>query len=475
MFTDEENFMDKAQTKLKLKFIGAAREVTGSKTQISYKNKTYLIDCGLFQGDKQLRQLNWEDIAHAANIDAVILTHAHIDHSGYLPRLASQGFKGPVYCTRATAALLEVLLPDAAYLQEEDAEYANRNDYSSHKPALPLYTVKDAEKVLRQLKPMERDQWVQLTNGLSFQFLRSGHLLGSSFVQVSFNNGQTPKVITFSGDMGSDRSNILKGPVQIKETDYLVMEGTYGDRVHRPDAIENNLIKVIKHIHQRQGVLIIPAFAIGRTQDLLYLINKLEEEKKIPQVPLYIDSPMALKATAVYTKFREDLKLVEDGNRLISSMDESRFKASTTAEQSKNLTRLNGPMIIISAAGMLTGGRVLHHLKARLPFKANAVLFVGFQAHGTKGRLLMNGIDRINIHHEEVMVNAEIRSLEGFSAHADSKEIMDWLKGFSKLPTKVFLNHGERDPLRALKYRLVSELGLTETEIPHAGEEFHLD
>jgi len=462
-------------SQLRLKFLGAAQEVTGSKTLVSYKNKNYLVDCGLYQGDKELRQLNWEEFPHAKNIDAVILTHAHIDHSGYLPRLVKLGFHGPIYCTKATAALVEVLLVDAAYLQEEDAKYANRKGYSSHKPAIPLFTIEDVEMVIKMLEPIDRDQWLDLTPGLSMRLLRSGHLLGSSFVQLSFDTGDNSKLVTFSGDLGSDRSNILKSPVTVSESDYLILEGTYGDRVNRSENIEKNIARVIKHIHERQGVLVIPAFAVGRTQELLYIINKLEEEKLIPKVPLYIDSPMALKATEIYTKFKDDLKLVEDEKRFISSMDESRFKAVLTTEQSKALTKSSGPMIVISAAGMLTGGRILHHLKARLPYKANAVLFVGYQAHGTKGRLLQNGMDRINIHHEEVRVNAEIRSLEGLSAHADSAETIEWLGAFSRLPSKVFLNHGERDPLKALQYRLQNELGITDVVIPHLGEEYTLD
>jgi metallo-beta-lactamase family protein len=462
-------------TKLKLSFFGAAKEVTGSKILISYKDKKYLIDCGLYQGDKELRQMNWENIPHADSIEAVLLTHAHIDHSGYLPRLFQQGFRGSIICTKATAALIKILLLDAAHLEEEDAEYVNRKGYSSHRPALPLFTTEDVEKVLKLLKPVERDTWQELTKGLSFQLLRSGHLLGSSLIQLSFDTGTSQKIVTFTGDLGSDRSDVLKGPVTVKHSDYLILEGTYGDKTHKVENIEKNILRVIKHIYERRGVLVIPAFAVGRTQELLYIINKLEEEKKIPTIPLYIDSPMALKATEIYKHFEDDLKLVEDGKRLVTSMDDSRFKAVVTPEQSKSLSHMDGPMIIISAAGMLTGGRVLHHLKARLPHKANAVLFVGFQAHGTKGRLLMNGIDRIQIHHEEVPVNAEIRSVEGLSAHADSLEIINWLKSFSKLPEKIFLNHGERDPLKALKFRIQNELGLSEVYIPFLGEEVVLD
>jgi metallo-beta-lactamase family protein len=461
--------------RLYLQFLGAAREVTGSKILLSYKNKRLLIDCGLYQGFKELRKLNREDIPEVKNLDAVIITHAHIDHSGYLPRLVKQGFEGDIYCTKETAALMEVLLIDAAHLEEEDAEYTNKKGYSVHKPAIPLFNLKDVEKVLKLIKIIPREKWHDLTQGLSFQLLRSGHLLGSSFVQVSFDNGKNQKLVTFSGDLGSDRSNILKGPVYINESDFLVLEATYGDKVHHIETIEKTLISSIDYIYRHRGVLVIPAFAVGRTQELLYLLNKLEEEKKIPHIPLYIDSPMALKATDIYTKFKDDLKLVEDEKKFITSMDESRFKAITTPQESKKLGTMSGPFIVISAAGMLTGGRVLHHLKGRLPHRENAVLFVGFQAHGTKGRLLVNGIDRIQIHHEPVAVRAEVFSIEGLSAHADSKEIVDWLRHFSKYPTKILLNHGERDALNALKYRIINELGIQDVVIPQLGDKFILE
>jgi metallo-beta-lactamase family protein len=463
------------EVNLKLQFLGAAKEVTGSKIQFSYRDFTGLVDCGLYQGDKELRKYNRENLHHAENLDVVLLTHAHIDHSGYLPRLYQQGFRGKIYCTKATATLVRILLLDAAHLEEEDADYANRKGYSCHKPCLPLFTTEDVEKVLKLIHPVERDQWIELSRGLSFQFIRSGHLLGSSFIQLSFDNGFTQKILTFSGDLGSDRSSILKGPVSIKHSDYLILEGTYGDRVHKIESIDKTISKVIKHIFERKGVLIIPAFAVGRTQELLFILNRLEEEGKIPRIPVYIDSPMAIAATEIYKHYEDDLKLVEDGHRLITSMEDSRYKVTKTPEESKKLSQMDGPLIVISAAGMLTGGRVLHHLKARLSHKANAVLFVGFQAHGTKGRLLLNGLDRIRIHHEEVMVNAEIRSVEGLSAHADSKETMDWLNAFSEKPKKILLNHGEKDALNALKFRIINELGIEDVHIPHLGEEIILN
>jgi metallo-beta-lactamase family protein len=464
---------DKAH--FKMQFLGAAKEVTGSKILISYRNFKVLVDCGLYQGDKELRKLNWEDIHQASNIDAVILTHAHIDHSGYLPRLFQQGFRGKIYCSKATASLIKILLLDAAHLEEEDAEYINRRGYSAHQPALPLFTTEEVEGVLKLVHPIERENWLELTRGLSFQLIRSGHLLGSSFVQFSFDNGVTQKTVTFTGDLGSERSDILKGPVYIKESDYLILEGTYGDRVHKSENIESTIVNVIKHIVEKRGVLLIPAFAVGRTQELLYILNRLEDEKKIPKIPLYIDSPMALKATQIYKYYEDDLRLVESGKKLMTSMEDSSFKASSTPEESKKLSHMDGPLIIISAAGMLTGGRILHHLKARLSHRSNAVLFVGFQAHGTKGRLLLNGIDKIQIHREEIQVEALIASVEGLSAHADAKEIVNWLKGFTKLPSQIFLNHGERDALNALKYRIISELHCQNIHIPHLGEEILLD
>lgn len=465
--------MEKKQ--LKLKFLGAAREVTGSKTQIRYKNHTYLIDCGMYQGDKELRALNREDFPHAQNVDGVLLTHAHIDHSGYLPRLVQQGFRGPIYCTAACAALLKVLLTDSAYLETEDAEYANRKGYSSHKPAVPLFTIEDVERTMHLVKIVNRDEWIELTSGLSFRMLRSGHLLGSSFIQVSFDTGAGSKLVTFSGDLGSHRSHVIKGPVTISESDYLVLEGTYGDKVHKYNNIQKNLAKAIKKVNERRGVLVIPAFAVGRTQELLYLINDLEDQKLVPKLPLYIDSPMALKATQIYKAFVDDLRLIEDNKRFLTSLEESRFKASLTSDDSKRLTSIQGPMIVISAAGMLTGGRILHHLKVRLPDSANIILFVGFQANGTKGRLLQNGMDSIRIHHEEIEVNAEIMTLEGISAHADSKETIEWVKHFKGSLKRIFLNHGERDPLKALKYRLEHELGYKDVEIPHLNQEYVLD
>lgn len=467
--------MENKKHTLRLKFLGAAREVTGSKTQVNYKNKMFLVDCGTYQGAKELRDLNREDLPHASTYDGVILTHAHIDHSGYLPRLVKNGFRGPIYCTEPTAALVKVLLADSAHLEEEDADYANRTKHSRHSPAIPLFTLEDVERTVKLLKVIPRNEWVELSAGLSFQFLRSGHLLGSSFVQLSFDSGNGPKLLTFSGDLGSDRSPIIKGPVTIPESDYLVLESTYGDKVHHAENIESVFAEIIRKVQKRGGTLVIPAFAVGRTQEVLYYVHQLVEKNLAPEIPVYVDSPMALKATEIYRKYTEELKLVSEGKGFETSLEDPRFHAVETPEASRKLNQKAGPMIIISAAGMLTGGRILHHLKQRLPDKKNAVLFVGFQAGGTKGRLLQNGIDRIRIHHEDVEVNAEILTLSGMSAHADSKEILSWMRGFRKLPQKIFLNHGEPGPMNSLRYRLQNELGVTDVSIPYLGEEFVLD
>ncbi len=459
---------------MKIKFLGAAREVTGSKSLITHKNEQFLIDCGLFQGDKALREFNWRPFPHAHNIEAVVLTHAHIDHSGYLPKLVKEGFKGPIFCTDATAALVKVLLRDAAKLEVEDATYINKKKYSTHRPALPLFDLEDAEAAIKLLQPVTRNDWHALGKELSFRFLRSGHILGSSFVEISFPTEVGPKTITFSGDLGSERSSILKGPEYINESDYLVLESTYGDKVHKGEILKKELASIITSVTNQGGVLLIPSFAVGRTQELLYLINELDQENLIPKIPLYIDSPMSVAATEIYSQFTEDLKLTGEGKKFHNSMEGHRFRAVSSVDESIRLNGMRGPAIIISAAGMLTGGRIMHHLKSRLPHPQNAVLFVGFQAEGTKGRLLQNGMDRIWIHREEIPVKAQIFSVQGLSAHADSNEILHWVKQFNRFPAKTFLNHGEGPALKALAYRLKNEIGL-DVVIPHEGQEFELD
>jgi len=458
---------------MKLKFYGAAETVTGSKTLVEVNGKKFLVDAGMFQGPKARRLLNWDIKCPVRELDGVILTHAHIDHSGILPKLYADGFRGPVYCSKGTKQLCEVLLPDAAYLQEEDAEYANRTGHSKHKPALPLYTTKDAEMVLRQFEVVERDQWVDLTPDLSLRLLRSGHIIGSSFVQLSYEVNEKRKIITFSGDMGSGRSEIIKPPVYIKETDFLVMESTYGDRLHPRISPEIELGMYLKRILERGGVAVIPSFAVGRTQEVLFHIDKLMEKEKIPKVPVYVDSPMASSANHIYLKNSDEHQLKIENEKIVSPICPQDYRETRKVEESMKLINKPGPFIVISASGMLSGGRILHHLKARLPHKENGVIFVGYQAPETKGNLLRNGISSIRLHHEEIPVNAQVFGIDGLSAHADFLDILEWLKHLTKAPDCIFVNHGEKPAALNLKRLIESELGFKAT-IPEYLEEINL-
>lgn len=459
---------------MKIKFIGAAMTVTGSRTQVQYNGARYYVDCGLFQGPREIREQNWQHDENASDLRALILTHAHIDHSGYIPRLVKQGFRGPIYCTQATADLCRVMLPDSGYLQEEDAAFANMKRHSRHDPALPLYTERDAVAALEYLRPVASDEWHPLEKGVSFRLMRSGHILGSSFVQFSYDNEHSSKILTFSGDLGNGRSVLLKEPVQISESDDLVLESTYGDRRQPRESLLAQLGAVINKVLKRGGTLVIPAFAVGRSQELLYLIHQLEEKGMIDKYDVYLDSPMALDATDLYLKHGEELKPEIVRDRTISPMRCTRFTPVRSADESMLLCMNTDPKIVISAAGMLTGGRVMHHLKSKLPDPQSGVLFVGYQVEQTKGYLLKNGLNSIRIHHQMVEVNAEIFSIDSLSAHADSQDIIEWVRGFSRKPKRIFLNHGEKNALEALKYRLVYELNIPNVIIPTPKEEFVL-
>lgn len=459
---------------INIQFQGAAETVTGSKTLLNYEGFRVLIDCGLFQGPKPIREKNWEEYQDADKVDAIILTHAHIDHSGYLPKMVKEGFTGPIYASSGTVDLCKVLLIDSAYLQEEDARYLNRKRATRHHPALPLYTTEDAEEALKLLQTKNQDEWHILREGLSFRLLRSGHILGSTFVQISLDMGNGQKIITFSGDLGHDRQNVIKGPVSIKETDVLILESTYGNRLQPKDDVLTQLKEIINRTFQRGGVVVIPSFAVGRTQELLYLIAKLERDKSIPNFPVYVDSPMANNATDIYLRHSEELKLSFQNGRLEYPIYPENFEAVRSVDESMLVTMKDGPFIVISAAGMVTGGRVLHHLRKRLPEAKNTVIFVGYQVEETKGRLLQGGLPKIRIHKQLVDVEAEIVSISSLSAHGDSQDLMDWVERFNKKPSLVFLNHGEPAALNALKYRLETELGL-KVVIPKPMEAFDLN
>lgn len=443
--------------KLKLKFFGAAETVTGSKMRIDYNQKQFLVDCGLFQGPQELREKNWAGFSELKNCQALVLTHAHIDHSGYIPKLVKDGFKGPIYCTPATLELCRLMLMDAAYLQEEDAKYANLKKYSRHKPALPLYDRSDAEKALLLFRPVEFHEWKELTAGLSFRFFHAGHILGSAVTQFSFQTNDKTKILTFSGDLGNGRSVIMRDPEQVLETDYLVLESTYGDRRQERSDVYTDFEKIINRVLSRGGTLIIPAFSVGRTQEVLYVIDKLVKQGRIKNYPVYLNSPMANRATEIYKKFQNELKQELSGDELVACLNSSEFHEVTSVEESIALCESTTAKIVISAAGMLTGGRVLHQLKAKLPDKKSAVLFVGYQASGTKGLLLKNGLKDIRIFHEKINVEAEIFSIDSLSAHADCDDLNKFVANFERKPSRIFLNHGEANALQTLAYLIRTE------------------
>ena len=430
---------------MKLAFLGATGTVTGSKYLLSHNDGDILIDCGLFQGFKQLRLRNWQPLpVDTARLQAVILTHAHLDHSGALPLLVRQGFKGPIYCTKATAELCRILLPDAAHLQEEEARFANKRGYSKHKPALPLYTIADAERTLRQFKPGEFEHPLEPLPNLKFRLLPAGHLLGAAMIMIEHRGAR----LLFSGDLGRPKDPILLPPTPATNIDVLVLESTYGNRRHSRETPESELARHLNGTLSHGGVVIIPAFAVGRAQALLHLLAKLKAAKAVPDVPVYLNSPMAVDATQIYHTFRKEHRLTVEECTAACRVAEY----VNTVEASKALNTRRGPMIIISASGMATGGRVLHHLKAFAPNPDNLILFAGFQAGGTRGAAMVAGADTVKIHGEYFSVLAKVANLESLSGHADYLEILDWLAGITEAPKALYLTHGE--PAAADEMRL---------------------
>jgi metallo-beta-lactamase family protein len=435
-----------------LQFLGAAGGVTGSKYLFTYGEEQVLIDCGLFQGLKELRLRNWASVpVDLARLKAVILTHAHIDHSGYLPRLVSKGYKGPVFATPGTCDLLRAMLPDAAHLQEEETRYANQKGYSKHAPALPLYTVQDAERSLQLLTPVRVEEAVEVIKGVLLDFSRVGHILSAGSARLSFQLNGRQKSLLDSGDLGRYDRPILKDPEPAMNADWLLIESIYGNRIHPKDS-ESELRDLIKITAEERGCLLIPAFAVGRTQDLLYTIHKMEDAGEIPSLPVHIDSPMAIEATDIYCRHTEehDFEMAQLSSRERCPISSRHMIVDRTPEQSKAINELKGPMIIISASGMATGGRVLHHLKHRLPNPDTTVLLVGYQAEGTRGRLLQEGAKEVKLLGEMIPVRAKIKVLDGFSAHADQGEILRWLGTFKKAPRTTYIVHGEPPAASAL-------------------------
>jgi metallo-beta-lactamase family protein len=446
-----------------LQFIGAAGTVTGSKFVLEAGGNRLMVDCGLFQGLKELRLRNWEPLPiKPASLNCVALTHAHIDHSGYLPRLVRDGFHGPVYTTKGTADLLTVMLPDSARIQEEDADFANRHHFSKHKPALPLYNEADARRALKLVKGLNYGEEVKVGKFLRLSFVPAGHILGSGFVRATVSeSGAEAFTVLFSGDLGRYDEPILHDPSAVPEADYLLVESTYGNRLHEPVDPKIRLAEIINQTAERGGKVIIPAFAIGRTQLLLWHLRELEEEKRIPILPVIVDSPMAASATRFYAKHKEDhdLEMQQLGERGRNALATRNFQLVQGRSNSKALNSLSGPAVIVSASGMATGGRVLHHLARYLPDPASSVVLVGYQAEGTRGRRLQNGEKEIKIHGEMIPVRASIEIMGSMSAHADAGEIMRWLGDFKRPPKMTFIVHGEPEASAVLRDRIASELG----------------
>ena len=442
-----------------LTFAGGAGTVTGSKYLLTLGDGRILLDCGLFQGLKQLRNRNWSAPPFdVASLDAVVLSHGHLDHSGYLPRLVQAGYRGPIHCTRGTSDLLPIVLRDSAHLQEEDAERANRYGYSKHRPALPLYTREDVERTLKLVQPHGYAEAFSPAPEVEVLFRRAGHILGSATVDVRCEDPGFRLV--FSGDLGRWGRPILRDPELVPEADVVVVESTYGDRFHTANA-EDEIARIISETAHRGGAVIVPAFSIGRTQELVWTIRKLEEEGRLPLISVYIDSPMAIDVTALYCKHPEDhdldMKLLMDEKRCPLCCRE--YHLVRTPQESKALNDRRGPMVIIAGSGMATGGRVLHHLKYRLPEHRNTVLLAGYQAAGTRGRSLQEGAREIRIHGQMVPVRARVETVEGLSAHADQSEILRWLRGFDRPPRHTYLVHGEARPAEALESAIRRELG----------------
>jgi metallo-beta-lactamase family protein len=461
-------------------FYGGVGTVTGSKYLLKHRDRKILVDCGLFQGLKVLRDRNWAPPPFdPAEIDAVIVTHAHIDHTGYLPKLVQLGFKGDVITSRATADLLKILLPDSARLQEEEADFRNRHQLSVHTPALPLYTEEDARAALERLRPVPNDgSPVPIVEGITARFMVAGHILGASLVLAEMANSHPdggPLRFLFSGDLGHYDQPILKDPAPPPDCDYLMCESTYGDRLHSMASAEKQLERIINEAAGRGGPILIPAFAVGRTQEVLYIIRELEEQDRVPVLPVVVDSPMAAQATQVYNRWHEEHDR-EYASLLAGKKHPLRTAWMSTAsskEESKRLNEMRGCRIIISASGMMTGGRVLHHAMRMLPDENATLVFVGFQAVGTTGRRIQDGEREVKIMKNMVPVRCHIERVEGFSAHADWQDVLRWLSGLRRPPKMVFTTHGEPESAAAMARHIRERFGWN-VVIPEYGQTVEL-
>ena len=437
---------------MKLTFLGGAGTVTGSKTLLEVGYTKILIDCGLFQGLKELREKNWDTLPiNLQELDIVFLTHAHLDHSGYLPLLVKNGYKGKIYCTAPTKDLTEIILLDSGKIQEEDAKRSNKHNYTKHQPAKPLYEIEDAKLAVKQLESFEYNTWHKFNDNIQFKFLNSGHILGSAFVILKINE----RTIVFSGDIGRKNPIILNQFKYIDQADYLVVESTYGNRIHKKESIENQLLNCIQKTYAKGGILAIPTFSVERAQEIIYLLSVLKQAKKLPNIPIYLDSPMGVDATKVYFTHKNDHKLTsEDIKNMLSTV-----QLISNVGASKAVVQDSEPKIILAGSGMITGGRILHYLDKIIVDKKNSILIVGFQAEGTRGRALISGDTELKFFGKYYPIKAAIFKINEFSGHADQEELMDWLQHFKTAPKLTFINHGEPHQSQALKTKINTNLG----------------
>jgi len=437
---------------MEVTLLGATDTVTGSRTLVKAGAQRVLVDCGLFQGVKRVRSRNWQPFpTEPSSIDAVVLTHAHLDHSGYVPALIRQGFRGPVFCTAGTADLLAVLWPDSGYLQEEDAAFRNRHKTTRHEPALPLYTADEGRAALSSLRPCEFGESIEVAPGVRARLQPVGHIIGASSVQLEHRGAR----VGFSGDVGREQDVLMRPPAPPPPADLLIVESTYGNRSHRDSDPEEELGAILRRTVKRKGVLLVPAFAVGRAQTLLHLLTRLMDRDDMPTVPVFLNSPMAITATEIFSAHVGEHRLTrQECERMAATVQMTR-----SPDESRALNRRNGPMIIVSASGMATGGRILHHLARWLPDPRATVLFTGFQAAGTRGEALLAGAPRLKIHGQYLTVGAEIERLDSLSAHADCDELIAWLRRAPTPPSRVLINHGEPSGQDALRREIGDALG----------------
>ncbi|MGH9773492.1 MAG: MBL fold metallo-hydrolase RNA specificity domain-containing protein [Candidatus Acidiferrales bacterium] len=460
----------------KITFLGAAGTVTGSKYLVEAGGKRLLVDCGLFEGSRELKQRNWGAMpVDPATIDWVLLTHAHIDHTGYLPRLVSAGFRGPIYANAATHELCNLLLADSAHLQEEEAQFVQKKGYSRHKPALPLYTVEEAQAALARFSEIPRAANFEIGTQFSVLPHDAGHILGSTWLELTIRENRKSTLVVFSGDIGRYGQPILNDPQSPTRADYLLCESTYGDRDHPAGNVEDQLADVVNRVAKRGGAVVIPSFAVGRAQTILYLLRELEDQQRIPRLPVYLDSPMAISVTDLYMRHHEDhsLEFTHEESTDHDPLNCHEVHMTRTAAESKKINDVVAPCIIVSASGMVTGGRILHHLVRRLPDSRSAVLLVGYQAEGSRGRQLLEGAKFLSIFGEQVPVRAEVVEISQLSAHAGRTELLQWLSGFQAPPRQTFFVHGEPVALTALRDAVATKFRWPAT-IPAYKQSFEL-